>query len=110
MDQRARTSPGPAAVLRDLDPVITHAEAPDRGSAMVTDWLNPIASAFPDQADPASSTLIIAVIRPLLLDRLASAEPERTEWTCRRPRPLLSPSDSLFQAADRDSASMHRYD
>lgn len=55
----------------------------DGGRAMVGDWLDIIGSAFrggpSDGVDTVTATLVIAVIRGLLLDRLAAADPERTD-------------------------------
>jgi hypothetical protein len=40
--------------------------------------------------DPATATLLIAVIRGLLLDRLAADDPERTDGALRRFTELLA--------------------
>jgi AcrR family transcriptional regulator len=48
--------------------------------AMVEDWLSVIASEWSgDTPDPVTATLMIAVVRGLLLDRLATDERERTD-------------------------------
>ena len=49
-------------------------------AAMVEDWLGVIASEWRvDTPDPATATLMIAVVRGLLLDRLATGETDRTD-------------------------------
>ncbi len=60
---------------------MTHPERYAAGAkAMVEDWLSVIATEWNvDTPDPASATLMIAVIRGLLLDRLATGERERTD-------------------------------
>jgi len=60
---------------------LTHPERYAGGAAaMVEDWLSVIASEWRvDTPDPASATLMIAVVRGLLLDRLATGETERTD-------------------------------
>jgi AcrR family transcriptional regulator len=53
-----------------------------RGQAMVTEWLDQFGAAVkgtPAAADPASATLVIAVLRGLLLDRLGTGDEERTD-------------------------------
>jgi AcrR family transcriptional regulator len=48
--------------------------------AMVEDWLSVIAGEWSaDTPDSATATLMIAVVRGLLLDRLATGESERTD-------------------------------
>ncbi|WP_051581188.1 TetR/AcrR family transcriptional regulator [Pseudonocardia acaciae] len=66
------------------------------GTDMVTDWLDGLAVALrrpdEDRLDPATTTLLIAAARGLLLDRLLTADAERTdgamavfaEWLGRR--------------------------
>jgi AcrR family transcriptional regulator len=50
------------------------------GRPMVGDWLNYLRSRWrPEPLDSATATLYIAVVRGLLLDRLTSADPERTD-------------------------------
>jgi AcrR family transcriptional regulator len=53
------------------------------GRVMVTDWLKTIAKTFrdlgTDPGDTATPTLIVAVVRGLLLDRLATADTQRTD-------------------------------
>jgi AcrR family transcriptional regulator len=53
-----------------------------RGQAMVTEWLDQFGTVLkggPAAADPASATLVIAVLRGLLLDRLGTGDEERTD-------------------------------
>jgi AcrR family transcriptional regulator len=53
-----------------------------RGQAMVTEWLDQFGTALagtPSAADSASATLVIAVLRGLLLDRLGTGDEERTD-------------------------------
>jgi len=53
------------------------------GQAMVTEWLDQFGTALAgspaDAADAASATLVIAVLRGLLLDRLSTGDAERTD-------------------------------
>jgi hypothetical protein len=54
----------------------------DRGRAMVTEWLGQFGTAFSSpasQAGDASATLVIAVLRGLLLDRLNTGDEQRTD-------------------------------
>lgn len=82
------SAPERAAFLRLFFEVyvdaIAHPDAySDNGRAMVTEWLDSIAAAFtgatPADVDPATATLVIAVIRGLLLDRLATGDRPRTD-------------------------------
>jgi AcrR family transcriptional regulator len=51
-----------------------------RGTRMVSDWLTVFDSAtLRDRFTPATSTLIIATLRGLLLDRLATQDADRTD-------------------------------
>lgn len=54
-----------------------------RGQAMVTEWLDQFGAALSGTptaaADPASATLVIAVLRGLLLDLLSTGDQERTD-------------------------------
>jgi AcrR family transcriptional regulator len=51
-----------------------------QGRAMVTQWLDQFGAALAGSpADPASATLVIAVLRGLLLDRLSTGDAERTD-------------------------------
>jgi AcrR family transcriptional regulator len=60
---------------------LTHPERYAGGAkAMVDDWLGVIANEWNvDTPDTATATLMIAVVRGLLLDRLATGERERTD-------------------------------
>lgn len=51
-----------------------------QGQAMVTEWLDQFGAALAGtSADAASATLVIAVLRGLLLDRLSTGDTERTD-------------------------------
>jgi hypothetical protein len=54
-----------------------------RGQAMVTEWLDQFGTVLRGTpvgaADPVSATLVIAVLRGLLLDRLSTGDEERTD-------------------------------
>lgn len=51
-----------------------------QGQAMVTEWLDQFGAALAGpSADAASATLVIAVLRGLLLDRLSTGNAERTD-------------------------------
>ena len=63
---------------------MTHPDAySQQGRTMVTEWLNQISSALGGPAavaaDATSATLVIAVLRGLLLDRLSTGDHERTD-------------------------------
>ena len=60
---------------------MAHPDAyPERGRAMVTDWLDQFGAALAgSSADSASATLVIAALRGLLLDRLSTGDEERTD-------------------------------
>lgn len=64
-----------------------------RGRATVTDWLDQFGAAFtdsaPGQADLAGATLVIAVLRGLVLDRLATGDDTRTDQALERFAQLL---------------------
>jgi AcrR family transcriptional regulator len=77
---------------------MTHPELySGRGRAMVTEWLDQLDSAFralpAGQAD-SSATLMVAVIRGLLLDRLNTGDEERTDRALEKFAQLLDRSDS----------------
>jgi len=65
---------------------MTHPERYAGGAkAMVEDWLSVITSEWSiDTPDAATATLMIAVVRGLLLDRLATGETERTDAALKR--------------------------
>jgi AcrR family transcriptional regulator len=69
----------------------------DRGRAMVTEWLDQLDSAFRALASgqvDSSPTLMIAVIRGLLLDRLNTGDEQRTDLALEQFAQLLERSDS----------------
>lgn len=70
---------------------ITHPEAYSaEGKAMVTDWLTTVgATMSPGGEDPATATLVIAVIRGLLLDQLATNDRDRVNAALDRFADLL---------------------
>lgn len=59
-----------------------------RGREMVVEWLDQFGAALagpdPGQADPAVATLVIAVLRGLILDRLATGDDMRTNQALER--------------------------
>jgi AcrR family transcriptional regulator len=65
-----------------------------QGHAMVTEWLQQIGTALAgpttDAADAASATLVIAVLRGLLLDRLSTGDNERTDRALNRFTQLIA--------------------
>jgi AcrR family transcriptional regulator len=77
----------------------------DRGRAMVTDWLDELGARFEDSpGDPAataSATLLIAVLRGLLLDRLNTADKERTDAALELFAQLLAASETHAAAGPR---------
>lgn len=63
----------------------------ERGRAMVTDWLELLQTEWrPRSVDAATATLMIAVVRGLLLDRLNADDPERTDDAFARFTALVS--------------------
>ncbi len=69
----------------------------DRGRAMVTEWLDQLDMALlalPPGRTDSSPTLMIAVIRGLLLDRLSTGDKERTDHALEQFAQLLDRSDS----------------
>ena len=63
-----------------VDAMIRPEAYADRGRAMVTDWLGLLQTDWrPEAVDAATATLMIAVVRGLLLDRLTAEDPERTD-------------------------------
>ncbi|HLI00040.1 MAG TPA: TetR/AcrR family transcriptional regulator [Acidimicrobiales bacterium] len=69
-----------------------------RGREMVTEWLDQLGSALADPgtgpADPVLATLVIAVLRGLALDRLATGEGSRTDQALERFVALMDPPGS----------------
>ena len=53
------------------------------GQAMVTEWLDQFSTAFAD-SDPAVATLVMAVLRGLVLDRLSTGDQVRTDRALER--------------------------
>jgi AcrR family transcriptional regulator len=77
-----------------------------RGQAMVTEWLDQfgaaLAGAPAGAADTASATLVIAVLRGLLLDRLSTGDQERTDRALDLFAQLITSQDShVRQTPDR---------
>lgn len=70
---------------------ITHPETYSaEGKAMVTDWVNTFATALaPDGDDPIAATLVIAAVRGLLLDQLATNDHDRVNAALDRFADLL---------------------
>lgn len=66
-----------------------------RGRAMVTEWLDQFGGTFADSpdggTDGAAATLVIAVLRGLLLDRLATGDDRRTDDALERFVELVGP-------------------
>jgi len=69
----------------------------ERAQAMVTEWLDQFGAALgsspadaADAADSAAATLVIAVLRGLLLDRLSTGDEERTDRALESFAQLLS--------------------
>jgi AcrR family transcriptional regulator len=61
-----------------------------RASVLVTDWLSLFGKGFrDDELDDLDVTIILAVLRGLLLDRLTAADPERTDRAWERFSSLL---------------------
>jgi AcrR family transcriptional regulator len=62
----------------------------DGARPMVSDWLDFLGTRWqPETLDRATATLFVAVVRGLLLDRLTTADPERTDAALRRFTELL---------------------
>ena len=66
-----------------IDAMVHPGAYSQRGQAMVTEWLDQfgaaLAGASAGAADTASATLVIAVLRGLLLDRLSTRDQDRTD-------------------------------
>jgi AcrR family transcriptional regulator len=66
----------------------------ERAQAMVTEWLDQfgavLGSSAADAADSVAATLVIAVLRGLLLDRLNTGDEERTDRALERFAQLLA--------------------
>jgi AcrR family transcriptional regulator len=69
----------------------THPERyPGGAGPMVADWLAVVRDTWTsDGGDPAGATLLIAVVRGLLLDRMAATDPTRTDEALDRFASLL---------------------
>jgi AcrR family transcriptional regulator len=74
---------------------VAHPERyPGGAGPMVADWLDVVRDTWArDGGDPAAATLLIAVVRGLLLDRLGSTDPERTDAALERFVTLLRRRD-----------------
>jgi AcrR family transcriptional regulator len=68
----------------------------DRAHPLVRDWLDVLAAH--DVDDPPTATLMVAVVRGLLLDRLSAPDPERTDAAFERFVELLTPSSAAGRA------------
>jgi AcrR family transcriptional regulator len=70
---------------------LTHPEKyPDGAAPLVADWLDVVRETWQSEGgDLAGATLFIAVVRGLLLDRLGSTDPERTDEALERFATLL---------------------
>lgn len=70
---------------------LTHPDRyPGGAGPMVTDWLDVVRETWVDSGgDAAGATLLIAVVRGLLLDRLGSTDPRRTDEALERFAALL---------------------
>jgi hypothetical protein len=64
-------------------------QRPEAARPLVRDWVEFLGRPG-SSVDPATATLLIAVIRGLLLDRLAADDPERTDLALRRFTELLA--------------------
>jgi AcrR family transcriptional regulator len=73
---------------------LTHPDRYPGGAApMVTDWLDVIRRTWPrGDVDDAIATLLVAVVRGLLLDRLGTTDPRRTDEALERFVALLEGS------------------
>jgi AcrR family transcriptional regulator len=72
---------------------MTHPDSySDQGRAMVTDWLDTFAASFAElgEGQDGTPTLVIAVIRGLLLDQLATGDRDRTSAAMARFVELVS--------------------
>jgi AcrR family transcriptional regulator len=72
---------------------INHPDAYAEGARpLVGDWLEFLRTRWrPHPLDPATATLIIAVVRGLLLDRMSAADPERVDRALERFLELIEP-------------------
>lgn len=63
-----------------------YVDALDRGTAapLVEDWLDYLRTRWTPRVDAATATLMVAVVRGLLLDRLATGDRARTDRALRR--------------------------
>ena len=75
--------------LRLFFEVYVDAVGRDDAGPMVRDWLAFIEESWRPRVDTATATLMIAVVRGLLLDRLATGELKRTDDAFRRFAELL---------------------
>jgi AcrR family transcriptional regulator len=77
-----------------IDAVAHPGARSQQGQAMVTEWLELFGAAIggspAEAADTSSATLVIAVLRGLLLDRLSTGDEERTDRALERFAQLLA--------------------
>lgn len=84
------TDPAQAPYLRlffqvHVDAMARPGAYTDAGRPLVTDWLDFLGSGTrADRLDPATATLVIGTVRGLLLDRLTTGDPHRTDAALER--------------------------
>jgi len=84
------TDPAQAPYLRlffqvHVDAMARPAAYAESGRPLITDWLDFLGSGLrTDRLDPETATLVIGTVRGLLLDRLTTGDPERTDRALNR--------------------------